>query len=634
MRRMIASWGSFSLVLLLWTAFHPAASAADVAAEAKARAKTKVKTKAKPDLLEIPQVAKDQVICFALYTVHNNILKLTAQLYPLDDSDPRTVRLEIQRGGRWQQAATTQIVNPGWTAPFRVEPWDMTKEVPYRVRHGETAVYEGLVRRNPIDKPEILIAAFTGNSIYPGHGGDIPRTDIVENLRRVQPDLLFFSGDQVYDHNRHYAYWLKFGRDFGDVIRNTPTVTVPDDHDVGHPNLWGAAGKKSERPTGDDGGYYKPVEYVQEVERAQTSHLPDPFDPTPVQRGIGVYYTALNWGGISFAIIEDRKFKSGPLGLVPEMGPRADHVTDPNYDPKQLDVAGAELLGERQLKFLRQWAADWQDAEMKAVLSQTIFCGGAHLHGQYSNRILADLDSNGWPQSGRNQALAEMRKAFALHIAGDQHLGTVIHHGIDDWNDAGYSFCVPSIANLYLRWWAPLQPGKNRRPEMPDYTGENVDGFGNKLTVWAVANPSPEANHDKLTTRAAGFGLVRFYKPRRTITMECWPRNVDVTDPAAKPYPGWPVTITQTDNYARRAAAYLPTLKISGMDDPVVQIVDESNQEIVYTLRIKGREFWPKVFRTGSYTIRVGDQGQRMKELTGIRSLPEGEQHELAVKFD
>ena len=45
--------------------------------------------------------------------------------------------------------------------------------------------------------------------------------------------------------------------------------------------------KEAERATGDDGGYFKPVEYVQEVERAQTSHLPDPFDPTPVQRGIG-----------------------------------------------------------------------------------------------------------------------------------------------------------------------------------------------------------------------------------------------------------------------------------------------------------------------------------------------------------
>jgi hypothetical protein len=629
MHRTITSFGSWVLVLLLACVVCLATGSA-----AEPAKKAKPARKAQPDLLEIPQVAKEQVICFALYTVQNQVLKLTAQLYPLADGDPRTVRLELQRDGQWQEAATTQIVNPGWTAPFRVESWDMTQEVPYRVRHGESAVYEGLIRRNPAAKAEIVVAAFTGNSIYPGHGGDIPRTDIVENLQRLQPDLLFFSGDQVYDHNRHYAYWLKFGRDFGDIIRNTPTVTIPDDHDVGHPNLWGAGGKKSERATGDDGGYFKPVEYVQEVERAQTSHLPDPFDPTPVERGIGVYYTALNWGGISFAILEDRKFKSGPLGLVPPLGPRPDHVADPNYDPKALDVPGAELLGERQLKFLRVWAADWRDAEMKAVLSQTIFCGGAHLHGSHENRVLADLDSNGWPQSGRNQALAEMRKAFALHIAGDQHLGTVMQHGIEDWDDAGYSFCVPSIANLYLRWWAPLTPGRNRRPDQPEYTGQNVDGFGNKITVWAVANPSPEANHDKLTTRAAGFGIVRFNKPQRTITMECWPRNVDITAAGAKPYPGWPVTIRQTDNDGRRAAAYLPVLKVSGLDDPVVQVVDESNGEIEYTLRIKGREFRPRVFHAGSYTIRVGDQGQRTREFTKVPSVPEGDAAELRVRFD
>lgn len=586
------------------------------------------------DLLTIPQVSKDQVICFALYTVHNNTLKLTAQLYPLDDADPRTVRLEVNRGGQWEQVATTEVVTPGWTAPFRVENWDMTQEVSYRVRHGESAVYEGLIRCDPLEKPEIVVAAFTGNSIYPGHGGDIPRTDIVENLKKLKPDLLFFSGDQVYDHDRHYAYWLKFGRDFGEAIRNTPTITIPDDHDVGHPNLWGAGGKQSFVAQGHDGGYFKPVEYVQEVERAQTSHLPDPYDPTPVERGIGVYYTAFNWGGISFAVIEDRKFKSGPQGLVPEMGPRPDHVNDPNYDPKSLDVPGAELLGERQLKFLREWAADWRGADMKAVLSQTIFCGGAHIHGTRDNRILADLDSNGWPQTGRNQALAEMRKAFALHIAGDQHLGTIIHHGIDDWDDAGYSLCVPSIANLYLRWWAPLEPGKNRQPGMPEYTGQHTDGFGNKLTVWAVANPSPEENHDKLTTRAAGFGVVRFNKPDRTITMECWPRNVDVTDPQARQYPGWPKTIHQLDNYGRKAAAYLPTLKIDGMDNAVVQVIDEAQGEIVYTLRIQGREFRPKVFHDGTYTIRVGDQDKRTKEIKGVKALPPQEQRELIVKLE
>ncbi|MHC4199978.1 MAG: metallophosphoesterase family protein, partial [Planctomycetota bacterium] len=264
--------------------------------------------KRRPNPLAIPQVARDKVICFALYTVHDGVLKLTAQLYPLKDGESRTVRLEAKRGGRWTEVARTEIVNPGWTAPFRVEKWDMTKEVPYRVRHGGGAVYEGIIRADPVEKNEIVVAAFTGNSIYPGHGGDIPKTDIIDNLKRIKPDLLFFSGDQVYDHNRHYAYWLKFGRDFGEAIRNTPTVTIPDDHDVGMANIWGAGGKKSHTGAGHDGGYFKPVAYVKEVERAQTTHLPDPFDPTPILRGIGVYYTSLTLGGVSFAIIEDRKF--------------------------------------------------------------------------------------------------------------------------------------------------------------------------------------------------------------------------------------------------------------------------------------------------------------------------------------
>jgi hypothetical protein len=584
-------------------------------------------------LLDVPEVAKDQVICFALYTVHDNVLKLTAQLYPLEENDPRTARLEVRRGGGWQEVDTTEVVTPGWTAPFRVENWDMTREVPYRVRHGESAVYEGIIRKNPVDKDEIVVAAFTGNSIYPGHGGDIPKNDIVENLKRIEPDLLFFSGDQVYDHNRHYAYWLKFGRDFGEAIRNTPTITIPDDHDVGMANIWGAGGKQSFMGAGPDGGFFKPVEYVEEVHRAQTSHLPDPYDPTPILRGISVYYTALCWGGISFAVIEDRKFKTGPQGVVPEMGPRPDHVTDPNYDPKALDVPGAVLLGERQLKFLRHWATDWRGAEMKAVLSQTIFCGGAHLHGSRNNRLLADLDSNGWPQTGRNKALAEIRKAFALHVAGDQHLATIMHHGIDDWNDAMYSVCVPSIANLYLRWWAPLEPGKNRLPGMPEHTGEFLDGLGNKVTVWAVANPTPEENHDKLTTRAAGFGVVRFNKRDRTITMECWPRNVDVTDPQAKQYPGWPKTIRQTDNYGRKAVAYLPTLEVTGVDDPVVQVIDERDGQIVYTLRIKGRQFRPKVFHKGEYTLRVGDGDGRMRKIEGVKALDPDETMTLNVQL-
>ncbi|MHC4366905.1 MAG: hypothetical protein ACYSW8_04720, partial [Planctomycetota bacterium] len=40
--------------------------------------------------LTVPQVSRDKVICFALYTVQDNILKLTAQLYPLEAGESRT----------------------------------------------------------------------------------------------------------------------------------------------------------------------------------------------------------------------------------------------------------------------------------------------------------------------------------------------------------------------------------------------------------------------------------------------------------------------------------------------------------------------------------------------------------------
>src|SRR5690606_19311575 len=103
------------------------------------------------------------------------------------------------------------------------------------------------------------------------------------------------------------------------------------------------------------------------------------------------------------------KFKSGPQGLVPEQGPRPDHITDPNFDPMLADVEGAELLGERQLHFLDVWGKDWDGAEMKAVLSQTVFANAAHLHGKDSERLIADLDSNGWPQTGRRKALEAIR---------------------------------------------------------------------------------------------------------------------------------------------------------------------------------------------------------------------------------
>jgi hypothetical protein len=586
-------------------------------------------------------VPRDQVIAAALYTVHDNTLKLNAQLFPLRPDESREVRLEVKKLFGWKEISRVKVCeneygNPSndrsWTALFRIENWDDSKDIQYRVAHGKDAFFEGTIRRNPVDKEEIVVAGFTGNSIKDRDGGDMSRRDLVENVKKADADLLFFSGDQVYDHKRHYEYWLKFCLDFADILRDRPTIAIPDDHDVGQPNLWGESGGVSTEFGAADGGYRMPAEYVIEVERAQTANLPDPYDPTPIGQGIGVYYTDLNWGRISFAILEDRKFKTGPLGAgagTGTRGDRADHVKTPDFDMQKIDKPGLSLLGERQLEFLDVWGQDWAGADFKVALSQTIFCGGAHIHGKVGGRLYGDLDSNGWPQTGRNNAVKALRKAHAFHYAGDQHLATVFHHGVEEFGDANYSFCVPSIANLYLRWWEPETPGGNRKAGQGPIYGEHLDTFGNHVTCLAVANPSKEPNGgDKLTTRAAGFGLVRFNKRTREITMECWPRNVDISAPNATPYPGWPITINQTDNYGRKAVAHLPVLKIKGVKNPVVKVIDETTGEWIYALRIKGDIFQPKVFKKGIYTVEV--DGKVFKGLEA-RKLNDPAQVELAL---
>lgn len=205
-------------------------------------------------------VPRDQVLAFAVYTHDRDTLKLTAQLYPLKPGESRDVRLEFQQGDQWVPAATEKVNELGWSAHFRISPWKGRKNVAYRLRHGEDATFEGLIRRDPIDKDEIVVGTLSCNSSRtPG-----PRPKMIENLKRQDPDLLFFAGDQSYHHTQHTFGWLEFGEQFRDVLRDRPSITIPDDHDVGQANIWGENGKKAATPAGPKGGFFYPPKYVKD----------------------------------------------------------------------------------------------------------------------------------------------------------------------------------------------------------------------------------------------------------------------------------------------------------------------------------------------------------------------------------
>ena len=201
-----------------------------------------------------------------------------------------------------------------------------------------------------------------------------------------------------------------------------------------------------------------------------------------------------------------------------------------------------------------------------------------------------------------------MRSCFAFHIAGDQHLGSTIQYGVDDFQDAGFAFCVPSISNVWPRRWYPSTPGANQKTGAPRYTGNYHDGFGNKMTVHAVSNPVYTGlEPSRLYDRATGYGIVRFNKAERKIKIQCWPRLSGLSKSDVKQYPGWPVTINQADNYNKIPAGFLPAIDVTGTRDPVVQVIDEKTGKIVYSLRIEGTAFTPKVFKDGTYTLKIGD---------------------------
>ena len=504
------------------------------------------------------------------------VMKLSAFTGPLGSQDNKTVQLQVKQQGRWTRISTETVHPDGWVATFRIANWDQKNTTEFRIvydealRHGQSkqATYKGLIRANPSDRP-LRMAALTCQNDYA-----YPYQPVAENVKKLDPDLVFFSGDQIYETHGGYGIirepsdiailnylrkYYQFGWAFREVMRDAPTICLPDDHDVLQGNLWGEGGKPMQNISKDPsasvlGGYIEPIKVVNAVHRTCVGHHPDPFDPTPTPNGMSVYFGDMVYGNVSFAILADRQWKSGPEQLDIDVGKTGEDekplFVNPRFNPD-----GLELLGERQESFLRQWSKDWQGHSMKAVLSQTVFAGIA-THQPRDNRYLKyDFDSSGWPAKARNKAIDIIRESKALHICGDTHLGTLSQYGVDKQRDSNWAFCTPAIAAGWPRWWLPDVigiPHANRPAHGLEQTGEYQDSFGNKIYVYAVGNPL-EAKSDNRYMRAhekgSGFGFITIDTAHRTYTMDAYRFLIDVNDKNADlQFPGWPVVVHQEEN--------------------------------------------------------------------------------------
>jgi hypothetical protein len=60
-----------------------------------------------------------------------------------------------------------------------------------------------------------------------------------------------------------------------------------------------------------------------------------------------------------------------------------------------------------------------------------------------------------------------------------------------------------------------------------------------------------------------------------------------------------------SQNDGRKAKGWLPKM-IFTQPNPVVQVINDETGEILYTVRVKGKIYQPKVFSPGKYSVKSG----------------------------
>jgi hypothetical protein len=571
-------------------------------------------------------------ILWSQYSVSDQQVNISSQFVPLGNGD-RQADLFID--GKFSQTAS--IDETGQNALFHLPNLDLSEDRKYEVRYmsseGNEYRQAGIIRHNnPSNK---LVQAVL--SCVDDRG--FPHQDLVNNVTSHNPDFISFHGDQLYERVGEYGVernskldylrkWYVFGWSFGELLRRTPSVIIPDDHDVFHGNLWGNGGKAADVSGGygydaqDSGGYKEPPDFVNMVHRTQTGYLPKSSDTDPIEQGITVYHTNINYRGVSFAVLADRMWKSAPKQFFPNAEIENGWPQNTSWDPKsEAFHPSAELLGQRQENFLKTWAANWSEGVIfKTVISQSPFCNIATLpadiwHDKYvpglpryrkgeypeDDRPVADFDSNAWPQNKRDDALRIIRKSFSLHLTGDQHLGSTGRYGIDDYGDAGFWLATPAVANLWPRRWFPAEKSTSNTTDKR-YSGDYEDGFGNKITVMGIANPydierEPAFVYDK----APGYSIITYEMETNEIELAVWPRW---EGKLGQPFEDWPVRIHKLDNYGKTTTGYVGQYELE--KESVVQVINDDTDEIIYTVRPNTNFFIPKVFDNSiNYRVNI-----------------------------
>jgi hypothetical protein len=122
-------------------------------------------------------------------------------------------------------------------------------------------------------------------------------------------------------------------------------------------------------------------------------------------------------------------------------------------------------------------------------------------------------------------------------------------------------------------------------------------------------------------------------KQQRTITFECWPRFSNVRNGDKAQFPRWPITVAMQDNDGRTPVGWLPEIQCKDAPNVVVQVVEESTGNVLYTVRLNGPKFQPPVYADGVYTIKIGANSADIAPFKNLKPAAAGTQQPIQVEL-
>jgi len=540
-----------------------------------------------------------------VYSVFENKLKLTAQFMPISKTDNKLVILEMSdyKKENWKEYSKVQIDTLSYTAKFETQIPNSNAIYNYRIvynqkdANGKSKKIEflGIISNNKNQQNIIKLAIFKNNSFLNNsinlENFDItlPNEKFTTAIKKSNPDLLLFMGNQINTNNQEPAdfsnfknlrldylnKWYLWYLAYGEFTSNNPSMILPSNNDFCvHDTIDDVKIELSKRLNKKDLSNF--IKLVNTTQFTEEDHQAKDFE-------------SFNFGNISFALINNKL----------EAKNEADQL-QPIFQINENLIDSFEI---RKLDFLTNWSTDWTSADMKAIITQYPI-----------SQIDIPKEAISYLQKKENHTIRIAQKTQSVIITSATSSSFLYKYGLKNFGDASYSYISPQLYS-----WDKMHKQKI----------EYINSNNEKIQILA----KPEEDSLKLPNDISlSFGMVSFNKFQKSISFENFNCNIDTLQGESK---NWRETVLNKNNFQENSPSFLPQLEIKGLTTmPIISVYDGLTKELIYSKRIKSMNYKPQVYYWGKYDIEIKDTFTgKVKRFDGIYAKNINDQTSIIVKF-